>query len=216
MASDTTCTVTFEDGTPCTRTLYTTDWCHPCYAWSWRNGGKDPNGRRPRRVQGQLDAELRAAAFATTDECIYLSGYTNRPSVGNAGRFDTDAKGMNASRAVWWIAKGDPGDKFVCHTCNGGSGASGCINIRHLYLGDEVENKRDMVTSGHTLRGVTHNQGEGNGNAILTEEAVRDIRSAYARGRKGRPGNAAALAEKYGVTIDTIRDVAARRAWKHV
>ncbi|MFF0401747.1 hypothetical protein ACFYSJ_39495 [Streptomyces sp. NPDC005248] len=135
----------------------------------------------------------------------------------NAGRFASDSQGMNASRAVWIIAHGDPGDFHVLHSCNGGSGATGCINIRHLYLGDNEANKRDMVASGHTIRGKSHgNRGEAHGNAILSDDAVRDIRSRYLQGWPYHPGNKAALADEYGVSVKTIQCVLDFRTWKHV
>jgi hypothetical protein len=215
MAEVTRCLVVFEDGTQCPRTVYANGWCNACYSWA-RNNAKDPNGRRPRRRKGELDAALQAAAEATTDECIILTGYAKRPVVGNATRLPVDSKGVNASRAVWIIAHGDPGKAHVLHSCNGGSGATGCINIRHLYLGDEARNKLDMVESGHTLRGLTHNPGETNGNAVLTEAQVLDIRRRFQRGRPYHPGNVQQLAEEFGVLPSSIRNVISRRTWKHI
>lgn len=217
MTDRTTCRVTYAGGTPCVGPHYAKGLCQPCYSWSWRNSGRDPEGRRPRRSPGELDALLRAAATATTDECIILTGYARRPVVQNGGRFESAAKGMNASRAVWILAHGDPGDDvLVCHSCNGGSGASGCINIRHLYPGDEERNKLDMVQAGHTLRGRSNNRGEAHPRAILDEEAAREIRRRYVPGRPHHPGNKRALAEEYGVSVKTVESVLRGQSWRHI
>lgn len=53
--------------------------------------------------------------------------------------------------------------------------------------------------------------GEMNGQAKLTEQAVRDIRVRYARKEETR-----AIAKLYGVHPYTVRKVANRKTWKHV
>src|SRR5690606_7024649 len=57
-----------------------------------------------KRVHGALLEDLKAAAYATTDECLFLAGYSGRPSVPFQGVT------MFASRAVWIIRHGDPGE----------------------------------------------------------------------------------------------------------
>lgn len=165
---------------------------------------------RVRRPYGTLREELEAAATATTDGCIYLDRQSERP------RVNLDGTTMQASRAVWVIAHGDPGAAHVLHTCNGGSGEDGCINVRHLRLGDHAENMADMTAAGRSQRERTDTRGEDNGNAILTDEAVREIRSRYRPGRPFHPGNRAALAEEFGVSEATVKDVVTGRRWRHV
>ncbi|MET9818340.1 helix-turn-helix domain-containing protein [Streptomyces sp. NPDC006355] len=143
---------------------------------------------------------LHQAARATTDACIYLTRASGRP------RVLQDGKAVQASRAVWIIANGDPGEAHVLHTCNGGSGASGCINIRHLRLGTHEENVRDMVEADR------HARGERQGNHKLTEEQVREIRQRYATGRVSQR----ALATEFGVDTMTVNHVVRRLTWKHV
>lgn len=120
-----------------------------------------------------------------------------------------------ASRQAWIERHGDPGDRAVLHTCSGGSGDKGCINVRHLRLGDDAENTRDRDDAGHTV--VPMLRGEEHGNAKLTVDQVREIRRRYAPGaNRHSTGNRAALAEEFGVAPSTIRDVVQRRRWKHV
>lgn len=77
MTSGTRCRVVYEDGTPCTRMRHNAlDICQPCYKWSWRRDGTDPNGRPPARGQkGEADflAALTAASVSLL-ELRYL-GY---------------------------------------------------------------------------------------------------------------------------------------------
>jgi hypothetical protein len=54
--------------------------------------------------------------------------------------------------------------------------------------------------------------GELNGQAILTEEQVMEIRASC----RGFFGEQAKLARRYGVTPTCIRDVCQRRTWAHV
>lgn len=177
-------------------------YCEEHYALSRRHGDATTRVRRP---YGTVIEQLHAAATATTDECIYFGRQKERP------RVTLDGKQMNASRAVWIIAKGDPGQAEVRHTCNGGSGATGCINIRHLRLGDHAANMRDMADAGHSLLNRTDTRGEDNGRAVLTEGDVREIRREAAQGT-----TRAVLAERFGVSPATIKDVVARRRWRHV
>lgn len=176
----------------------------------WRKYG-DAEARQ-RRERGSVPRELEAAARAETDECIILTGYKRRPNVQHEGTW------MNASRAVWIIADGDPGDRYVLHSCNDGTGAHGCINRRHLYLGDHDQNMRDRNAAGHIAIGRTDMRGEDHPSAVLTEEAVREIRRRYVRYAKAdHPGSALSLAVEFSVTRNHVYSVlAGGRSWTHV
>ncbi|MEW2066646.1 hypothetical protein [Streptomyces sp. NPDC007346] len=148
-------------------------------------------------------AEIRAAAIATTDECVMLTGWVGRPSIKYNGR------GMFVSRAVWMIANGDPCDLWVLHSCHRGD--VGCVNVRHLYLGDQTRNMHDMDAAGRRVppRGLRAAR------AVLDDAQVRDIRRRFVRGNRWNPGNRLALAEEFGVVPSLISDIAngKRKAW---
>ncbi|MER6557881.1 hypothetical protein ABT300_08960 [Streptomyces sp. NPDC001027] len=114
---------------------------------------------------------------------------------------------MAVARAVWSLANGDPGESHVLHSCNGGSGEHGCINIRHLRLGTHAENMRDKLEAERQARGETH------GLHKLTEQDVREIRRRYLPGRGRRGGNGRQLAEEFGVSPVTISQVANHKSW---
>lgn len=152
-----------------------------------------------RRANGEADALVQEAARATTDECILLTGRAGRPHAWVDGRLTT------ASRAVWIIANGDPGpDRQVLHRCNGGSGENGCINIRHLYLGDDLRNSRDKVEAGRSNREFEV------WSCKLSDDEVREIRAKAASGT-----SYTALAASYGVSRSHIARIVRRerRQW---
>ncbi|MER6978886.1 hypothetical protein [Streptomyces carpinensis] len=174
------------------------DWCAGCRAWSNKHGGADPSVRKRWVDIEARRRQMEAAAYATTTECIVLEGFAERPTVMYEGVH------MMAARAVWIIRHGDPGDHDVLHRCNNGSGAHGCINISHLKLGDHTENMRD--------RNVTESF-----HSILTGEQAREIRERWVPGVDLLfRGNTRQLAEEYGVSVQTIREVGRGASWKHL
>lgn len=193
---DGTCTVT-EAGAKCSEPYYGAGMCVKHYTRARRHGS--PHTALQRSSEA-VAAFLQAAATATTEECIIAPG-EHRP----AARLD--GKQMQAARAAWTLAHGDPGELHVLHTCNGGSGAHGCINIRHLYLNTHQRNMRDKQEAGRQSRGETH------GMHKLTEADVHEIRRRYQPGRGRRAGNGKALAKEFGVSIPTISQVAHRESW---
>jgi hypothetical protein len=197
VAPGATCSV---DG--CDRSYLASGYCRKHYQ-KWALYG-DPTVQ-VKRSPGVVRHLLTEAAYTNSDKCLFLDGVEGRTVVNLSG------KGMIASRAVWVIRHGDPGDRYVLHSCNGGSGSMGCINIRHLRLGDHDENMADKAESGHV-------KGERHPAAVLTEDAVRRARSEWVRNsRYPHPGSSRALAERYGVDPGTMRmAMNGRHSWTHV
>ena len=123
---------------------------------------------------------------------------------------------MRAHRLSWAIVNGPiPEDMCICHSCDNPS----CINPDHLFLGTKLDNTADMVSKGRhftpfkEINRVKENpelaaRGEANGNSILTEDIVRQIRSF--------PGGLDETAEKFGIGRTTAWRVKTYRSWKHV
>lgn len=108
---------------------------------------------------------------------------------------------MKTHRYSYELAKGKiPPEMLVRHSCDNPR----CVNPDHLLLGTQQDNMTDKVQRGRQSRGERH------GNAILSDEAVKEIRAAYgvAPGRRGRrPGkhiSQAQLAKRFGVTQEAI------------
>lgn len=193
------CPVVFADGTPCPALggARKSPWCPDCYGWFQRNGGADPAGRPRRHRRGSVQMLLRAAASSTTDECIDYTGRSGRPNVELLGKF------MNASRAVWIIANGDPGEDSVLHTCH--RGEEGCINIRHLYLGDQKRNVHDALEADRNVRG------ERQWNSAVTEDDVCLIRGLLVEGLSHQE-----IADRMRVTLKLVGGIAGRRTWDYL
>ncbi|MEC3995000.1 helix-turn-helix domain-containing protein [Actinacidiphila sp. DG2A-62] len=185
-----TCALAETDG-PC-KPARMRGWCQKHYARFLRHG--DPLTTAT-RGKGELIAELRAAGAATTNECIILA---TRGSTRPVAKLDGTL--MLASRAVWILANGDPGEAHVLHTCH--RGEEGCINLRHLYLGDNGRNIADMVTAGRSTRG------ERSGMHKLKEPEVQEIRRLL---RDQVPREV--IARRFGVSGSTVYQISAGKTW---
>jgi len=114
-------------------------------------------------------------------------------------------------RYAWAVANGPiPDGMCVCHRCD----VRLCVNPAHMFIGTQADNMRDMVQKGRSA----HNEltpaprGAAHPLARLTEDAVRVIRQRHAEGLVSER----ALGREYGVSRNTISDVAHRRTWTHV
>lgn len=115
-------------------------------------------------------------------------------------------KEEKSHRVAWILTNGPiPKGKSILHQpekCN----HRWCCNPAHLYVGTQFDNVHDMIRIGTKIQP----RGESSPNAVLTNAAVRAIRGLY------NTVNASVLAERFGVKLCTIRDVAKGRSWKHV
>jgi hypothetical protein len=159
------------------------------------------------RRNGEAQAIIEQGAASPGDgPCVMLLA-ANRPKT------TLDGVTMSASRAVWIMANGDPGNAWVLHTC--GRGTEGCVRLGHLYLGTAQQNTDDRLDHGAHFTGSRHQ------NAKLTEEDVRAIR-ATPRAPAGRPRKGASyvtadeLAARYGVSRGAIAAIQNGRGWEHV
>lgn len=109
------------------------------------------------------------------------------------------------------------GEEYALHKCDNPS----CCNPDHLFIGDQLENVRDMwrknrqggqFAKGHKMNPEFVLRGEQIGISKLTEADVRKAREIYAKGKMGHKR----LAKMFGVTPSTMRAVLKRRTWKHV
>lgn len=141
-----------------------------------------------KRANGEFRALVEAGARATQTECLEVNRAT-RPT------FQFNGVDMNASRAVWWLAHGDPGEHKVLHRC----GNDQCLNVSHLYLGTTSDNARDTALMGRC------------GNQVVDWVMAQEIARRYVPGKRGNGnGNTAQLAAEFGVSQAAIR-LAARR-----
>lgn len=185
-----------EDDVRCTKPGRLKRGMCPMHYRRWSLYG-DPTVRK-NRGPGELRALLYQAITTETDECIILPPKAGRPTA------EVNGQGMNASRAVWTLKHGDPGDAWVLHTCH--RGADGCINLRHLYLGDASRNALDTHEAG---RHRADHAGERNGRAKLTQAEADEIRRRYQAGGIRQDE----LAAEYGVSQVVISSITRGERW---
>lgn len=127
-----------------------------------------------------------------------------------------------AHRFSWELTNGPiPDGMLVCHNCPDGDNPR-CVNPRHLFLGTQLDNVRDMWRKGRGRSGWSVEslaearkllpRGEAHHMARLTADQVREIRSRHAAGEMGY----ARLAKEYNVAMATVRNIAKRRIWSHI
>lgn len=192
--SEKTCSV--ED---CATTVRARGWCNRHW-FQWRKYG-DPT-RYLRRSPLDTRAILEAGSNAATDECIYMSS-----PQGQAPRVWFNGKRTLAARAVWIMTNGDPGKLLVLHACSEGAGSFGCVNVRHLYLGDAKANAADKIAAGRAANAAPDSPPAW---AIITREQAREIRERYAQGGI----TYARLGEIYGIKKSAVGSIVRGVNWK--
>jgi hypothetical protein len=132
------------------------------------------------------------------DACWPFTGLWSDPK--GYRRVSVTAKHWLAHRYAHFLATGEK-PEVVCHSCDNPP----CCNPRHLFSGTLQSNMADCVAKGR------HARGEHRPNAILTTQAVAEIKARWAQRRDtGR------LATEFGVSPSLISQIAHGTRWKHV
>jgi len=125
----------------------------------------------------------------------------------NYGSYSHEGKTRTTHRLVAAeYYRGIPDGSLVLHHCDN----TICLRFNHLYFGTHADNMRDMVERGRGNH--TPHMGEENGNAKLTDQAVRDIRVLFSRDGVTRQS----LSKTYGVSHSVVARVITGKAWSHV
>ena len=133
------------------------------------------------------------------NDCWEWTGYI----MNGYGRFvDSDVKKeIGAHRYSYKLHFTDPLDKNVCHKCDN----TKCVNPSHLFLGTQQDNIKDMMLKNR------QNKGEVNGNRILTNAQVLDIRKLRSEGLSVKQ-----LSSQFSTSSDNIYCIINRTTWKHI
>lgn len=128
--------------------------------------------------------------------CKVWTGPTDRDGYGIAY---IDGKYVSTHRLAYTLALGSiPSGAMVRHTCDNPP----CIDPDHLLVGTAQDNSNDCVERDRQSKGSQV------ASSILKEADIPIIRGSKLTKRQ--------LAEQYGVSIDTIKQVRSRKTWKHV
>lgn len=134
-----------------------------------------------------------------TDECWEWQGTIDEDGY---GRLSIAAKPRLAHRIAFELGQGrSAAGMLVCHRCDNRR----CCNPAHLFLGTPADNLQDAATKGRMPRG------EQNAKAVLTEDAVREIRALAAAGMPQR-----AIARRFEITQPNVGFICRRETWRHV
>lgn len=90
---------------------------------------------------------------------------------------------------------------FVLHKCDNPP----CVNPAHLFLGTDLDNKRDMVAKGRNSRGETVSK--------LSESQVLEIVRRYRNEGESEGLTMKSLAKEFGVHFNTINFIVNGHRW---
>jgi hypothetical protein len=152
------------------------------------------------------------------DSCWLWMGSKDRKGYGDWHLRRGNERGkFRAHRMAYFLAYGvDPGNLFVCHTCD----QPACCNPKHLWCGTNTDNNRDSAAKGRKKWKAEHHwrqhpddivRGERNGLSKLKETDVVEIRRLHASGLFQYQ-----IGKMFGVTPHAIWCIVNRKTWKHV
>jgi hypothetical protein len=150
-----------------------------------------------------------------TDTCWIWRG-TRLTQAGGYGVIQIARKLLRAHRVAWILTTRQPipDGLWLLHGCDNPP----CVRPdpsahKHLFLGDQLQNMRDMVDRGRSVRGRAKDpafilHGERAPNAKLSDEKARQL---IEEGRAG--AHPAVLAGRYGVTIGHVYKMLRGERW---
>lgn len=157
-------------------------------------------GRNAKYVN-EFDYFLQKVDIGSPDVCWPWLGSTRDAGHG-AWNYKSYRNGTKiASREIFKLFKGDPGELYVCHSC----GNAHCCNPKHLYAGTPKQNQEDRVKHGTDIKGSKCKTSK------LKEEEVIKIKELIKKKVKLKY-----IAEIYKVSESTIKAIKQNRNWAHI
>ena len=154
------------------------------------------------RTKADIQKYIESRVLKVPGGCWWWQGTVK---VEGYGSLDWNRPGLprlqGAHRVTFAIFHGEPGDLFVCHTCDNRA----CCNPDHLFLGTPADNAADCKAKGRHSHGVVV------GNSKLTEVEVLEIRRLVAGGMLQKD-----VAPHFNVSKETVNHIVNRRKWAHI
>ena len=124
-----------------------------------------------------------------TDTCwLWIGGVTSA----GYGMFWVPPNNVTAHRCSWELAYGPiPQGQWVLHRCD----VPLCVNPKHLFLGDQTVNMRDMAMKGRYPRKLTDTD-------VLEIRVSKDAQKEIAR--------------VYNITQSTVSKIKRNMIWRHI
>ncbi len=162
-----------------------------------------------RETRPIADRIMEAVEFDTVAGCWLWSRRLGQNGYGSLW----DGREQRAHRASYAAFVGPiPEGLLVCHKCD----VRACVNPAHLYLGTHKDNMADQIARNRTQ----DQRGGKNPNAKVSEAVAAAIVREFDPGRgprsRGGPNNYRALADRYGVGLYVVRNIANGASWKHL
>ena len=170
-----------------------------------RGGRHRWNLKRRRSLRERFDEKV--CHSADLFSCWEWRGSRDRSGY---GMIWLDTRMHRSHRISWELSKGPiPKGLWVLHRCDNPP----CVRPGHLFLGNVIDNVRDMMAKGRYRQGA-HNprRGENSPHSKLTDDKAREIRALYKSGGHSY----SSLARRFGVAKSTIECIVRRKKWAHV
>jgi transposase len=154
----------------------------------------------------RVEAFLQRVDKRDEQECWNWTGYQRRGPKNPTpyGMLGWKGRTTSSHRVAFELVHGEiPEGMMVLHTCDN----TLCCNPAHLYLGDHVQNMRDMVDR-QRRKGVA--AGSSNGRSKLSQEQAAEIRAIYADGSLSQEK----IAARYGVSQFAISAIVRNKRYK--
>lgn len=155
------------------------------------------NGKKRRKTPLEL---LKRYTIDISTGCHNWQGRKDKDGYGrvNTAKYGT----IRTNRLAYMLYVGEiPQGLLIRHLCNNRA----CINPNHLASGTNQDNMDDREKAGNTARGSK------GGNAKLTENDVKTIRSLLSQGSK--PSD---IADIFNMHVSSICRIRRGTEWRHV
>lgn len=160
-----------------------------------------PRGRKSQPLSNRFWEKVYA-----TSECWEWIAGTDKDGYGQIW-VNEKIRRARSPRVAWFLYTGEWPELCVLHTCDNRL----CVKFEHLFLGTNDDNAKDRARKGRSAININPCPGEANGNAVLTDAQVTEIRIRYFLGENQVP-----LANEFKVTHAAVNSIICGRSWKHL
>lgn len=154
------------------------------------------------RTEGTILRFWKRVKVRSKDECWEWIGRVDKHGYGRIEREGTD---VLASRIAMEIKLGRSLTSKECslHSCDNPA----CVNPKHLWLGSQGDNMKDMVKKGRSSR----LPGESNGKSRFKTQEILRMRKLFDSGKR-----IIEIAREYKTAQPVINRIVHRKRWKHI